>query len=56
MLIYVDDLLISSNNVESILKFKKYLSSYFHMQDLCNLKYFLGIKIAQSPVGTYLCQ
>lgn len=40
LLIYADDLLISDDNIASIIKFKKYLSLYFHMKDLGLLKYF----------------
>lgn len=56
VLIYVDDLLITSNRLSSVLTFKGYLNSYFHMKDLGLIKYFLGIKIAQNPSSQYLSQ
>ncbi|GAA0172403.1 transmembrane signal receptor [Lithospermum erythrorhizon] len=56
VLIYVDDLIISSNNSAALSAFKDYLSSYFHMKDLGVLKYFLGIEVARSSDGIYLCQ
>lgn len=36
--------------------FKEYLSSCFHMKDLGLSKYFIGIEVARSPMGIYLCQ
>ena len=56
ILIYVDDLLISGNDSAALTTFKKYLSSCFHMKDLGILKYFLGIEVARSLEGIYLCQ
>ena len=56
MLVYVDDLIISGNNSNAIESFKSYLSTYFHMKDLSPLKYFLGIEVARSPDGIFLCQ
>ncbi|GAA0159498.1 transmembrane signal receptor [Lithospermum erythrorhizon] len=56
VLIYVDDLIISSNNSAALSAFKDYLSSCFHMKDLGVLKYFLGIEVARSSEGIYLCQ
>ncbi|CAE6232436.1 unnamed protein product [Arabidopsis arenosa] len=56
ILVYVDDLIISGNYAEEIKKFKEYLSMCFHMKDLGFLKYFLGIEVARSPTGFYLCQ
>lgn len=47
VLVYVDDLIIAGNNSSSIVDFKNYLGSCFHMKDLGILKYFLGIEIAR---------
>lgn len=47
VLVYVDDLIIARNNSSSIVDFKNYLGSCFHMKDLGILKYFLGIEIAR---------
>lgn len=52
----MDDLLITSNDSEAILSFKQHLRLVFHMKDLGHLKYFLGIKVACSSKGIYLCQ
>jgi Reverse transcriptase (RNA-dependent DNA polymerase) len=56
ILIYVDDLVVTCNDSEALDIFKAYLSSTFHMKDLGALKYFLGIEIARSPIGLFLCQ
>ncbi|KAG7592301.1 Integrase catalytic core [Arabidopsis thaliana x Arabidopsis arenosa] len=56
ILVYVDDLIISGNSPAEIQTFKNYLSTCFHMKDLGFLKYFLGLEVARSPAGIYLCQ
>nr|KYP68722.1 Retrovirus-related Pol polyprotein from transposon TNT 1-94 [Cajanus cajan] len=56
VLIYVDDLVIASNNSLSCAQFKEYLSNCFHMKDLGNLKYFLGLELARGSKGLFICQ
>lgn len=56
VLIYVDDMIISGNNLAAITSFKNYLSMCFHMKDLGILKYFLGIEVARNQEGIFLCQ
>ncbi|GAA0161953.1 hypothetical protein LIER_18152 [Lithospermum erythrorhizon] len=56
VLVYVDDLIVSGNNSVVLVQFNGYLSSCFHMKDLGVLKYFLGVEVARSPEGMYLCQ
>jgi hypothetical protein len=56
VLVYVDDLIISGSHPAPIRRFKNYLSTCFHMKDLGVLKYFLGVEVARSPTGIYLCQ
>ena len=56
ILVYVDDLIISGNDSSAISDFKKYLRDCFHMKDLGLLKYFLGIEVARSNEGIFLCQ
>ena len=41
--VYVDDILISGDDSHGT-DLSKYLSTHFHMKDLSNLHYFLGIK------------
>ncbi|CAH9140336.1 unnamed protein product [Cuscuta epithymum] len=56
VLVYVDDLIIAGNDSDAITAFKHYLHTCFHMKDLGHLKYFLGVEVARSAVGIYLCQ
>ncbi|KAG7598815.1 GAG-pre-integrase domain [Arabidopsis suecica] len=56
VLVYVDDLIITGSSIGVIEEFKSYLSSCFYMKDLGVLRYFLGIEVARSPDGIYLCQ
>lgn len=55
-LVYVDDLIVTGNNSTEIGQFKTYLHACFHMKDLGKLKYFLGVEVAQSATGIFLCQ
>lgn len=54
--LYVDDLIVTSNNPLAIAQFKTYLGWYFHMKDLSFLKYFLGIEMARILSRLYLTQ
>ena len=56
VLVYADDLIISGNDATAVQRVKKYLSSCFHMKDLGQLKYFLGIEVARNAEGVFLCQ
>ena len=56
VLVYVDDLIIGGNNSELITKFKEHLHRSFHMKDLGELRYFLGIEVLRSKAGIYLSQ
>ncbi|KAL6565862.1 hypothetical protein OROHE_004917 [Orobanche hederae] len=56
VLVYVDDLIISGNHSVALRSFKAYLSDCFRMKDLGPLKYFLGIEVARSTSGLFLCQ
>ena len=51
LLIYVDDILINGNNPLSIAAMKKFVHSQFHLNDLGDLKYFLGIEVSSSKNG-----
>jgi Reverse transcriptase (RNA-dependent DNA polymerase) len=53
ILVYVDDLIITGNNLSYISHLKRYLNDLFHLKDLGNLKYFLGIEVARSSEGVF---
>ncbi|CAA7046864.1 unnamed protein product [Microthlaspi erraticum] len=56
VLVYVDDMIISGSSLDVITAFKSNLSSCFHMKDLGELKYFLGIEVARNKLGIYMSQ
>ncbi|RVW24417.1 Retrovirus-related Pol polyprotein from transposon RE1 [Vitis vinifera] len=56
LLIYVDDILITGNDPVSIATTKKFLHSHFHLKDLDDLKYFLGIEVSASKNGIFISQ
>uniref|UniRef100_A0A1S3Y8V6 Uncharacterized mitochondrial protein AtMg00810-like n=1 Tax=Nicotiana tabacum TaxID=4097 RepID=A0A1S3Y8V6_TOBAC len=56
VLVYVDDLLVTGNNLNLIEKARKDLRSRVKMKDLGELKYFLGIEFSRSEKGIHMCQ
>lgn len=56
LLIYVNDILITGNDLTAISALKKFLHSHFRIKDLGNLKYFLGIEISRSKKGISISQ
>ena len=56
LLVYVDDIVLTGNDPQLCADFKAYLHKCFHIKDLGNLKYFLGIEVARSSQGLFLCQ
>lgn len=56
LLVYVDDIVITGNNANEIVKFKKFLKSKFKIKDLGKLKYFLGIEVLENDNGVCLSQ
>lgn len=56
VLIYVDDLIITGNSLDAINKLKSLLSTNFHMKDLGNLSYFLGMEFTISSQGIFISQ
>ena len=48
LVVYVDDIVITGSDQDGIQKLKQHLFTHFQTKDLGKLKYFLGIKIAQS--------
>lgn len=54
--LYVDDLLITGNDIDEINKFKKSMLQVFEMTDLGLMKYFLGMELHQLDDGIFLSQ
>lgn len=51
MLIYVDDIIVASNDDDVVVSLKPFSSSIFKLKDLGPLKYFLGLEVARSKSG-----
>jgi hypothetical protein len=56
LLVYVDDVAIASNDPKVVSDFIVLLNNKFKLKDLRPLKYFLGLEIARSTEGIYVCQ
>ena len=56
VVIYVDDLIVTGDNVNAIRMLKRQLHSEFDMKDLGELCYFLGIKVVTADDGIWLVQ
>jgi len=56
ILVYVDDMMIAGNDKQEIIKLKQQLSSQFHMKDLGELRYFLGLEIVRTAQGLFVSQ
>ena len=48
LLIYVDDILVASNDSQAVEDLKLFLDKHFKLKDPGNLKYFLGLEVARS--------
>ena len=56
LIIYIDDMTVTGDDVDEMTKLKTYLSSEFDMQDLGGSKYFMGIEVIWSIQGIFLCK
>ena len=56
LLLYVDDMIITSDDLSGIQELKDFLSQQFEMKDLGHLSYFLGLEITHSTDGLYISQ
>ena len=56
LIVYVDDTVVTENNLDKVERLKAYLRIEFEIKDLGKLKYFLGIKVARSNKGIFLSQ
>ena len=53
-LVYVNDVILASNDLFEINRVKKLLDESFKIKDLGTLKFFIGQEIARSPQGKYI--
>ena len=56
LIVYVDDMVLTGNDLEEMKLLQEYLSKEFEMKDLGSLKYFLGIEVSRSKNGIFLSQ
>lgn len=56
ILVYVDDLILTGNNIKEITYTKQFLDIKFSIKDLGHLKYFLEFEIAKFSQDISLCQ
>ena len=51
LLLYVDDMIITGDDLSGIQELKDFLSQQFEIKDLGHLSYFLGLEITHSTDG-----
>ena len=56
LFLYMDDMIITGDDLSGIQELKDFLSQQFEMKDLGHLSYFLGLEITHSTYGLYITQ
>ena len=56
LFLYVDDMIITGDDMQGIQDLKHFLGRQFEMKDLGPLNYFLGLEVSSSADGYYLTQ
>ena len=56
LLLYVDDMIITGDDIQGIQDLKHFLGHQFEMKDLDPLNYFLGLEVSSFVDGYYLTQ
>ena len=56
LVVYVDDIIITRNDMACISSLKSFLHGQFHTKDLEMLKYFLGVEVMRSKRRIFLSQ
>ena len=55
-MVYMDNIILTGSNSKGIKAIKAILYSSFHMKDLSNLQYFLGLEVHASKLGIFINQ
>lgn len=53
---YVDDVILTANDLSKIIRIKQFLDGSFKIKDLGDLKFFLELEIIKSKTGISLCE
>ena len=56
LIVYVDDIIMTGNDVEEIHNLKSRLAHEFEIKDLGSMRYFLGMEVARSDKGIFISQ
>jgi hypothetical protein len=56
IIVYVDDIVVTGDDVDEIARLKAYLSRTFDIKYLGMLRYFLGIEVSRSRRGIAISQ
>ena len=56
LLLYMDDMIITGDDLSGIQELNNFLSQQFEMKNLGHLSYFLGLEITHSTDGLYITQ
>ena len=56
MIVYVDDIILTSDDREEIHKIKMKLAFEFEMKDLGNLRFFLGMEVTRNKTRVSISQ
>ena len=54
LFVYVDDIILTRNDVEEMKMIKLKLAKEFKIKDLDSLRFFFGIEVARSKKGIYV--
>nr|CAN68286.1 hypothetical protein VITISV_017015 [Vitis vinifera] len=56
LIVYVDDIILTGDNIREVETLKKVLTTEFEVKDLCQMGYFLGMEVARSIRGISISQ
>ena len=54
LIVFVDDMVVTGNDLDERAALQKYLSTKFEMKNLGPLEYFFGIEVSRSKSGIFL--